>query len=54
MPDPLLKAEGLAPTKDRAAVRELRVLVEADLKDLGAPVKPAPKSPAKPVSGKKH
>lgn len=32
-------AEGLAPAKDKASIRQLRELVEADLKDLGAPVK---------------
>jgi hypothetical protein len=48
-----LKAESLAPAKEKAAVKKLRELVEADLKDLGAPVKAAPKSPAKPSSGKR-
>ena len=48
-----LKAEALAPAKDKPAVKKLRELVEADLKDLGAPVKTVPKAPAKPASGKK-
>ncbi len=52
-----LKAESLAPAKDKSAVRELRELVEADLRDLGAPVKgtakpaPAKPAPAKPSLG---
>jgi hypothetical protein len=48
-----LKAESLAPAKEKPAVRKLRELVEADLKDLGAPVKPASKAPEKPSPSKK-
>lgn len=48
-----LKAEALAPAKQKPIVRALRELVEADLKDLGAPVKPAPKaSQTKPAPSK--